>query len=228
MVLICILLSLFVVGIVSLIGMYLVTNNDIYDEHELLNEDLNIWEKAGEEGEIKAQKLLSDLLEEGETLLTNLLIPSHDGSQNEIDCVLITRKGIFCIEVKSWIGKITGGNTDAFWKQEYRKHRRQSKRHRNPFKQNEIHCGVIDKLLKQKYPIFNIVLFINKDKLKYVQSRNSFTRKTFKQGYEILSNKLSTEDIKRIRADLMPFIATTNELKLYRKNIRERLSDIEC
>ena len=226
MVLICVLSSLFAVGLVCLIGAYLVKNDDCYNVHESLNEELNGIQKAGEDGERKAQKMLFDLLSEGEFLLSNLLIPSQDGSQNEIDCVLVSRKGIFCIEVKSWLGKIMGGNTDISWRQEYRKHRRQSKLHRNPFKQNEIHCNAIDKLLKHKYPIFNIILFINKDKLKYVQSRNSFTRKTFKQGYDLLGNKLSLEDIEKIKTDLTPFVATTNELILYKKNIRERFSDI--
>ena len=58
-------------------------------------------ERAGMWGEKVVNYHLRPLLREDEYLLANILLPLRNGHKTEIDCVLISRKGIFCIETKS-------------------------------------------------------------------------------------------------------------------------------
>ena len=58
----------------------------------------------------------------------------------------------------------------------------------------------------------------------FSSDNDKFAQETYNANF----NEIPAGDIKKIRVDLTPFVATTNELILYRKNIRERLSDIQC
>ena len=64
-------------------------------------------EKAGAYGELKTNYYVRLLLKSDEYLLANLLLPLKNGRKTEIDCVLISRKGVFCIETKNWVGHIS-------------------------------------------------------------------------------------------------------------------------
>ena len=76
-------------------------------------------DRAGIVGEKRANYHLRTLLRNDEYLLTNLLLPLRNGEKTEIDAVLISRKGIFCIEIKHWVGHISGNDEDESWLQEY-------------------------------------------------------------------------------------------------------------
>ena len=78
-----------------------------------------IQEQRGIEGERAVISELYKMIENDEFLLHNLLIPLRNNHTTEIDVVLISRKGIFCIEIKNWVGKIIGNDESEMWIQEY-------------------------------------------------------------------------------------------------------------
>ena len=117
-------------------------------------------DQAGIVGENEVNDLLSFLLRSDEYLLPNLLLPLWNGEKTEIDCVLISRKGIFCIEIKHWVGHISGNDEDEFWLQEYDDSYWEDKWHRNPVKQNNGHCVILKKKLNNRYWINNVVIFM--------------------------------------------------------------------
>ena len=218
-----ILLSTFVVLLLAFISLLFQKENlndygygnDI-EEEKIVEPDEK--EKAGIKGENKAYAYLSTLLQDNEFIFKNVLIPAGNGKMSELDCVLVTRKGLFCIEVKNWSGTIKGGNTDEIWRQDFSKYKRPQKEHQNPVIQNHKHCDTLIKLLKFKYSVFNIVIFLSQSNLRYVQSRNSFTLNKFKEGYNHLpQNTLTRSQINEIASVLKPFEAGANELDEFRE-----------
>lgn len=70
--------------------------------------------RAGIKGEKFATKLIRDTLHADDTLLCNVRI-SYDGKKTELDNVILNKRGIFIIEVKNYVGTITGGLNDYEW-----------------------------------------------------------------------------------------------------------------
>lgn len=111
-------------------------------------------------GEKIVDEHLRLLLREDEYLLANLLIPLGNGFDTEIDCVLISRKGIFCIEIKNWVGHISGSDEDESWLQKYDDPYMNDREHRNPAKQNKRHCAILNRVLYNRYDIDGAVYLI--------------------------------------------------------------------
>ena len=166
---------------------------------------------------------LRPLLREDEYLLANLIIPLQNGRKTEIDCVLISRKGIFCIEVKNWVGHISGNDEDDYWYQEYDDPWMDDKKHRNPVKQNEGHCIALERKLHNNYSVDNAVIFAELDDGWGIDSEYSFTIRSFKDYYrELDDNELNPIQIKAIYQMLYPFVATEEEMAKYREEINNR------
>ena len=97
-------------------------------------------ERAGVRGEKIANYHLRPLLRNDEYLLGNFLFSLDNERFTEIDCILISRKGIFCIETKKWVGHISGTDSDDVWIQRYDDPGLDDRSHPNPVKQNNRHC----------------------------------------------------------------------------------------
>lgn len=69
---------------------------------------------AGIRGEQLTSRILSELLDSEDVLLTNVQIAYGD-METEIDNVIINRHGVFIIEVKNYSGTLTGGAYDFNW-----------------------------------------------------------------------------------------------------------------
>lgn len=91
-------------------------------------------------------------------VLDDLLLPS-DGNLNatQIDHIVISNYGIFCIETKSYKGWIFGNAYDKYWTQVIYKHK---ERFYNPLRQNYAHVKAIEELVKSKYPKMRILSFV--------------------------------------------------------------------
>ena len=70
--------------------------------------------RAGIRGEKFTSKLIREILRNDDTLLCNVSI-SFEGKKTEIDNVILNKRGIFIIEVKNYVGIITGGLNDYEW-----------------------------------------------------------------------------------------------------------------
>ena len=175
-------------------------------------------DRAGIVGEKRVNYYLRPLLRNDEYLLTNLLLPLWNGEKAEIDCVLVSRKGIFCIEIKHWVGHISGNDEDEFWLQEYDDPYRKNKYRKNPIKQNDFHCTIIKEKLNIYYPINNVVIFYRLEYGRRINSKYIYTVWKFRDYYRSLdSNVIPESSLKIIYQKLKPYIATLEQLQRHRK-----------
>lgn len=179
-------------------------------------------ELSGKWGEVGAFYHLQPLLKEDEYLLPNVLIPLSSGGTTEIDFVLISRKGVFCIEIKNWIGHIEGGDDDEYWIQRFDDPYKPDKQHKNPIKQNKKHCNTLRKFLNNNYDIDNIVIFVKLEDGRGIDSSYALTISEFKNYYLGLDDQLDELDIKRIYQKLRPCIATEEQLEKHKEDVRRR------
>lgn len=160
-------------------------------------------EIAGLKGELQGRSSLSTIIRSGEYQLGNLKLPTSSGSIAEIDSVLLTRKGIFCVEIKTWIGHISGSDEDDKWLQAYDDTDKGINEWNNPVKQNQWHCKVLKKLLNDKFYIHNIVLFINLEDGSGIDSDYTYTIEEFRQYFNSLEdNKISDIDLRMLNTQL--------------------------
>lgn len=100
-------------------------------------------------------------------LFDRVHIPSYGGNTTEIDSVLVSQKGVFCFEVKSWSGDAVFGERDGSkWFTVKGGSGSGLRHHRigNPFKQNDFHVRYLEKLLPPivaDKALYGLVLFIN-------------------------------------------------------------------
>ena len=181
-------------------------------------------ERAGIYGERQVNYYLRPLLRADEYLLANLLLPLRNGYKTEIDCVLISRKGIFCVETKNWVGHISGSDEDDYWKQEYDDPAMNDRYHENPITQNRKHCEVLERTLKNKYGVTNIVVFANLEDGWRINSDYAYTIEGYRRYYRQLDDEeLSEDEVTHIFNSLKPYIATSEQLEEHRRNVkRER------
>ncbi|MCR5499436.1 MAG: NERD domain-containing protein [Acetatifactor sp.] len=70
--------------------------------------------RAGRLGERFAYEVISEILREGDVLLTNITV-TFDGKQAEFDDVIINSTGVYIIEVKNYSGELFGDEDDYEW-----------------------------------------------------------------------------------------------------------------
>ncbi|MCK5122558.1 MAG: NERD domain-containing protein [Candidatus Pacebacteria bacterium] len=100
-------------------------------------------------------------------VLDDLLLPSNGNlNMTQLDHVVVSNYGIFCIETKSYKGWIFGNANDKYWTQVIYKYK---ERFYNPLRQNYAHIKAIEEFVKSKYPkaqILSFIIFPNAGKLK--------------------------------------------------------------
>lgn len=116
---------------------------------------------AGEDGLLAELKKLPNSYH----VFTNYRI-EEKRIRDEIDFVVVGKNGVFIIEVKNHVGKITGGADDVEWQQEkLGKHGApQKKAMRNPVKQAKWHNANVSRLLYRngiKLPTRVMLVFTN-------------------------------------------------------------------
>ncbi len=182
-------------------------------------------ELAGIKGEKFVQHFLNLLKKDDEYLLTNLLLPYGKNRKAEIDMVLITRKGVFCIEVKTWSGHISGNNDDKYWIQTFDDERRESKRHPNPVIQNEGHTDILYRLLNRSYQIDNVVIFQNLEDGSRIKSNYCYSLSQFMTCYKHYDNEITIEDVKSIYEKVKTYVGTPYELERHRNELQNRFKN---
>jgi hypothetical protein len=121
----------------------------------------------GQRGEKFVAKKLLQLDVAHYKVLNDLLLPSNGRlNTTQIDHIVVSNYGIFCIETKSYQGWIFGDANQEYWTQVIYHHK---ERFYNPLRQNYAHIKAVEELLKLKYSnvrIFSLVAFPDADKLK--------------------------------------------------------------
>lgn len=182
-------------------------------------------DRAGMLGEKFVNKHLRLLLREDEYLLANLLIPLSNGHKNEIDCVLISRKRIFCIEIKNWVGHISGNDEDEKWLQQYDYPYMKDIKRNNPVKQNEGQCHTLKRVLQNKYYIEGAVIFADLEDGTGIDSNYTFTINAFKEWYRLLDDTIPQEELKMVHKKLSQYVATPEQLKKHKEDLKKRINN---
>jgi len=121
----------------------------------------------GQRGERFIAGKLSQLDANYYKVLNDLLIPSRGNSATtQIDHIVVSNYGIFCIETKDYDGWIFGDAKQEYWTQVIYRHK---ERIRNPMWQNYGHVKAIQDLIQSvspNIPIIPFVAFPSTDKLK--------------------------------------------------------------
>lgn len=122
----------------------------------------------GRQGEkFVSNKFLSQLDPLNYTLLADILLYNEsDIGTTQIDHVIVSNFGVFCVETKAYSGWILGRESDKYWTQSinYRKYR-----FYNPLRQNYGHVKTLEKLLAPlniSIPIYSFIAFPDAEKLK--------------------------------------------------------------
>ena len=81
-------------------------------------------------------------------VLNDLLLPSNSHlNTTQIDHVVVSNYGIFCIETKAYQGWIFGEANQEYWTQVIYRHK---ERFYNPLRQNYAHVKAVEELVKLK------------------------------------------------------------------------------
>ncbi|TSA44811.1 NERD domain-containing protein [bacterium] len=122
---------------------------------------------TGAAGERFVSRKLHQLDADHYKILNDLLLPSNGHlDTTQIDHIVVSNYGIFCIETKAYEGWIFGDASQEYWIQVIYRHK---ERFYNPLRQNYAHVKAVEELVRSKYPnaqIYSLVAFPDADKLK--------------------------------------------------------------
>ena len=139
-------------------------------------------------GELAVKIHLKRLIKKNNYLINNLII-EIDNKSNQIDHVVISNKGIFCIETKNYSGAIYGDDKRKEWTQVFN-YGKQKYSFYSPVIQNKNHIKALNTVFNKDYNIYNIVIFY-KNQIDKIDSKYVYTIKSFKKYYNSLSNSIS-------------------------------------
>ena len=182
-------------------GSYYNSNKDIkdnqtkyYDRNTINKNDTtikrSIWwhfrsdtDKRGEEGEDLVAENLKYIGNEF-IVLRNINLPRVNKDPVQIDFLCISKKGIFVIEVKNWLGEITGKYQDEIWHSKIYDIINEQK---NPIKQNEWHIDVLKRFIKQSMTYYSIIVFTDRAEIDWLDKEQN---KTYITNTSYLNNKI--------------------------------------
>lgn len=172
----------------------------------------------GNYGELKVERRLQLFINKEDVILENLLLPDGGGT-TEIDKVIISKKGILCVESKFWGGYISGGDVGDWTQTSFYDGVKKQRKLHNPVIQNQGHIKALDKIFNGDYPIFNVVFLVGFTKLS-ANSDYVFDVKRFAKFYKNQEDVLSDDDISYIVTVLQKYVATKEELEKHAEKTR--------
>jgi hypothetical protein len=124
-------------------------------------------ERIGERGENFVSHKLLELDSEHYKVLGDLMLPSLGNTHTtQIDHIVVSDFGIFCIETKSYSGWIFGNAQQQHWTQVLYRYK---KKFYNPLRQNYAHIKAVEAIVRPNYPkvpIRGFIAFPRAEKLK--------------------------------------------------------------
>lgn len=128
--------------------------------------DAQVAEK-GEDGESLAAMTLADWLAPNIYHIVNdVMLPDGMGGTTQIDHVVVSKFGVFCVETKNHSGTIYGDMQHDHWL-EYYNGNRVPTRFQNPFRQSYKHLCVFSKDIKLPMEaIHHVVFFVGRARIK--------------------------------------------------------------
>ncbi len=117
-------------------------------------------EKAGAAGEDAVSAALGEQ-KRGRKYIYRDYILDGKNFTHEMDFLVVTRAGVFVLEVKNWGGTTYGNLGDDEWKQLSGPDGDKVTMHQNPFKQNESHVKAVSAIVPSFVQIYSYVVFAN-------------------------------------------------------------------
>ena len=145
-------------------------------------------------GETMISINLKKLIKKQGFVINNLIIEENDRS-NQMDHILISKKGIFCVETKNYSGTIYGDDKRKEWTQVFN-FGKQKYNFYSPVIQNKNHIRSLNNIIKG-YNINNVVIFYNNN-IDNINSKYVYTVKSFKKYYLSLNDIITEEDVNKI------------------------------
>ena len=159
----------------------------------------------GEKGEQLVSSLLETIKEYKYIHNDVTILNKKSEMTHQIDHILIHPHGIFIIETKNYYGKISVPKDEPFWIKEVNGEKIQIA---NPLKQNKSHAITVWRLLKGKYNVIPVVVFVQNnapylgnenvinldDLLLFIESypyQHKYQKKTIDEINKIISRKVS-------------------------------------
>lgn len=153
-----------------------------YSRNTTINNDTtisrSIWwhlrsdtDKRGEEGEDNVAEELKYLGKDF-IVLRNINLPRSNKEPVQIDFLCVSKKGVFVIEVKNWLGKVTGNYEDEIWHSQFNYTINGQK---NPVKQNEWHVDVVKRFIRQSMIFHSIVVFTDRADIRWLDKKQNRT-----------------------------------------------------
>lgn len=195
------------------------------------------WDK-GLLGEYQIYKKLRYLEKAGAKFLFNIYLPKEDGT-TEIDVLLITPYGIFCIESKNIGGWIFGNENQKKWTQVLPRGRGRSQKTQfmNPIIQNKGHIKELKNILGDDYNIRSVIVFSERCTFKDLTLKSPEIKViyrdllvlTMEEMLKYVPDKVITsEQIDLIYEKLYPYTQVSEEVKKeHIKNIQKALQNEE-
>lgn len=178
---------------------------------------LNSPKSIGREGEkYVSGRFLSELNPENYILIDDVMLKNDsDIGTTQIDHIVVSNFGIFCVETKAYAGWIFGKASDKYWTQSvnYNKYR-----FFNPLRQNYGHVKTLEKLLVSigiSAPIYSFVAFPDAEELKITGTDVvGYAGEIIDKIKEHTEIKLSNEDVEKI-------INIIDQANITDKNVRK-------
>ena len=200
------------------------TKNGILISGDLFPKPQNDKQNDGYECELNFNRALKYFIGRDDYLISNVVLKNKKETVGEIDSILISRKGIFCIEIKNTRGSGKGRETTLHWKFRKKLDCKGYTRVENPVMQNARHIEIFEKLFEFNYFINNIVVFPNASNLKNISSDKVYRTDTFLKYFRSLKeDKLTKKEILKIVDRLCDYNATVLGFKSIKQLTKEQM-----
>lgn len=154
----------------------------------------------GDKGEAIVSNILNSVKEYHYLINDITFLNAKSEMSHQIDHILIHPHGVFVIETKNYFGKIISDTKDSYWIKEVNGEQIKIS---NPLKQNKSHAITIYRLLKGKFDVISVVVFV-KNNAPYMGDENVINLDDlllFIESYPY-KKKISKPDIDKIYKSL--------------------------
>lgn len=157
-------------------------------------------------------------------LVLNDIMLKQDGNTHQIDHLIISKFGIFVIEMKNYYGLILGNDYKDKWIQYLGK---EKSYFLNPIHQNYGHVKVLEELLNLDSKLFiSIVCFSNQTKLNIETKSNVVQLNNLISNIKSYQKVILTIDLEKLYNKIIELNITDRlERKKHVKNIRTKISE---
>ncbi len=125
-------------------------------------------QSRGDKGELIVIETLKKIKVKHHLLNDVMFQVGKNEMTHQIDHILIHPHGVFVIETKNYYGKIISDTGDSYWLKVIKN---EEIKISNPLKQNKSHSVVVYRLLKGKYEVVPVVVFV-KNNAPYIGDEN--------------------------------------------------------